>query len=597
MDREALVQDSITCVVTYITQQGTKSSLLVTIDVQDVNDVVPRFSNLQYPIHDLTIYEDLDEGQVVLYLMPFDPDSGLNGTVNYTITSGNEEGYFDLRLPMNVEENFPDRVLYLVKELDFEQTPLFNLTIRITDKGPHPLVSFQYILIQVTDVNDVNPTFPISNFYFDLPETHPVGKGHPFGKINATDEDSAIHAQIFYQLSQSSLTDYGELFAVNTTTGELYILQSFDYDDSDQPDDYTFFVDARNPESATGTTAEITVTVIDENDEKPLLTKFNRYEIRENVIPDNFVASFIDRDSSSPNNEIVNASISFDPPVNHTQPNIQVLTVLSTTIHFVDFQITQTLDRETTPFVNLTMHVTDNGTPPQTSETLITITVTDENDNAPQFLQEKFTGKLAEASKPTRLISTVLAIDPDQGSNAEFSYAIENTNPETAGEWFSINSTTGDISLVADPSYSTTVDGRVDITVTATDTGGNSNSTLVEIYVLPSVTFQPNSFMEYSNMDLIASSIVYLEFRTDRNNSNVLLLYQHSAAGSLSVSLEIINSKIVYSTNGVSQIEKSVHLLQNKWYSVLLNKNDLVSINNNYRLIHVFSTLLILCLD
>ena len=556
--------------------------------MQDVNDVVPRFSGLQRPIHNITIYEDLDEGQVVLYLMPFDPDSGLNGTVNYTITNGNEAGYFDLRLPMNVEKNFPDRVLYLVKELDFEQTPLFNLTVRITDKGPQPLVSFQYILINIADVNDRDPTFPISNFYFDLPETHPIGKEHPFGKINATDEDSAIHAQIFYQLSQSSLSEYGELFAVNTTTGELYILQAFDYDDSDEPKVYTFLVDARNPESATGTNAEITVTVIDENDEKPLLIKFADYEISENVIPDNFIAIFKDKDSSFINNEIVTASISFNPAVNHTQPNVQENTVLSSTIYFVNFKITQTLDRETTPFIYLTMHVTDNGTPPQTSENIITITVTDENDNAPQFLQEKFTGKIAEVSKPTRLVSTILASDPDLGSNAEFSYAIDNTIPEIAGEWFSINSTTGEIYLVADPSYSATIDGRVDITVIANDTGGNSNSTLVEISVLPSVTFQPNSFMEYSNIDLIASSVVYLEFRTDRNSSNLLLLYQHSAASSLTVSLEIINSKIVYSTNGVSQIEKTVHLLQNKWYSVLLNKNDLVSINDNYQLIHVY---------
>ena len=575
IDREALVEttdnENLTCLVNYKDDQDNSLSLIICVMIEDINDIVPSLFGLQ---QNITIFENLPIGQVIKYLMPFDLDKGLNGTVNYTIVQGNEMEYFRLRSPSSEGDASPDRLLYLEKELDYEATPVFNLTFLITDQGANPLTSHQNLVIFVADVNDQVPTFD-SNFHFDIPETFPIGTDDPFGRVNATDEDSPTHAQIFYSLSQSSMK-YSDIFDVNTTTGDLYLLQSIDYDTSEQTV-YIFSVEARNPESASGTHAEITVTITDVNDEQPTLNvPLNIEKIPENTIPDLIVATYIDNDKDSPNNEIINVSVSFSPPVIHSVPAIQSFQGQS--FYFIRIKINQTLDREKTPFINLTIFVTDNGIPSQTSETSFTITVTDENDNAPQFNDTASSGKVSESSKPDRYVLTVAAYDVDNGTNGEFHFAITGATPAVAESWFDINPVTGDIYLVDEVDYYIAINGRVELEVSAIDHGTNSNTntTIVEIIILPSITFQPNSFQEYSNVDLIDSTIIYLEFRTDRNDTNALLLYQYSSVTSTATSLQIIDNKLVY-LNGNNMIEKPISLLQNQWYSILINKNDLVS--------------------
>ncbi len=577
IDREALVEtrdsDILTCVVTYKDDQDNTLSLVVTIEIEDLNDVVPTLFGLQHPVQNQTIYENLAIGQVIRYLMPYDLDKGLNGTVNYTIINGNELKFFELRSPTIDGDASPDRLLYLLKPLDYEQTPLFNLTFQITDKGVNPLMSYQQLLIHVADVNDQIPIFHSPSFHFNVAETAPIGSEYPFGRVNATDEDSATHAQIFYRLSQSSL-EFSDLFDVNTTTGSLSLLRPIDYD-SDEPVEYAFSVEARNPESIGGTNAKITVTITDVNDEVPTLhnTPSNIEEISENIMPKLIVAPYQDKDEHSPNNEIVNVSVSFSPAVSYLQPSISILPMSE--LYFVTVQINETLDREKTPIINLTIFVTDNGIPSQTSETTFTITVTDENDNAPQFNKEKFTGKISESSRPNRYVLTVTAFDLDNGSNGTFHFDIIETMPSIAQGWFSINSTTGDIHLINEVDYYA-VNGRVELLVSATDHGNdsNTNTTIVEISILPSITFPPNSFQEYSIIDLIDSSIIYLEMRTDRNGTNALLMYQYS--DSTITSLQLIDNRLVYLRDD-TMIEKNVTFHQNKWYSILIDKNDLVS--------------------
>lgn len=567
IDREYFIEttdkDTITCVGEYKGgtsngAAGTKLSLIVTISIKDVNDVVPKFFGLQQPIDNRTVYENLRKGSIVLYLMPYDLDNGANGTVNFTIIEGNEEDYFKLRPPVS-GDNSPDRVLYLNKDLDYEQIPVFNLTFKITDHGETPLVSYQYLLIHLIDVNDEDPAFPVSQFYFDVPEDHPVGRDHPFGRVNATDQDSATHAEIFYLLVGSS-----DVFEVNITTGELYLLQSLDYD-AGAPT-LSFSVDARNPGMKTGTNAEIEVTVLDVNDEVPKLIQITPTAIFENETSFDITAIYQDSDMESPNNQIVNASVSFSSPVEY-----QIFLLGGGPLYFIRIIANYTLDREKTPVLNATIFVTDNGLSPLTSITTVSIEIIDANDNAPQFTQEKFLGKVLEVSEPERYVLTVTAIDPDYKENAEFEFMISEVTPPIAQDWFTIDSITGDIYLVKKPSYSS-VEGQVDINVTARDHAGNSNWTVVEISVIPPITFEPNSFQEYSNINLVGSSTVYIEFRTDRSNSSLLLLYQRSIdqqSPLLEAYLQLIENKMVYS-NGSNEIEKTFDFQSNKWYSVLI---------------------------
>ena len=580
IDREDLIEktnrDSLTCWVNYVNAKTTLSSLLVTFNIQDINDVVPTFFGLNHTVHTLNIFENLPTGQPILILMPYDLDKGANGTVNYTIIKGNEQGYFELRSFDDDMERSSDRILYLAKKLDREENSSYNIIFRIADQGPNQLTSTQQLLINIQDVNDQTPSFVTSYYSFEVPEDQPVGRDHPFGRINATDDDdSAIHSQIFYFFDNTS--QFRDLFAVNLTTGELHLLKSIVYERDLEPPNYPikyrFDVEARNPASEVGTKAEICVTIIDVNNEIPRLIGFHQCEIPENKILFQFVATFKDFDKQKPNNEINNGTISFVPDIAHSEVKVQYLGGY----YFLKFKNTEPLDREKTPFFVLTISVSDKGTPPLTSHTNVTINVTDINDNAPQFTEERFIGKIAKASEPKKYVLTISASDPDEGINGRFYFMIDSVSPSTAWNWFSINASSGQLFLTANRNYNSDVSGTIEINVSVTDYGNDTktNKTTVEITMIGSITLQPNAFQEYSKIDLISSSIVYVEFRTDRNESDALLLYQYSSNLQQRATLQILDKKLVYSNNNID-LENDIHLYQNRWYSALINKNDQV---------------------
>ena len=76
-----------------------------------------------------------------------------------------------------------------------------------------------------------------------------------------------------YLIFFDNSSQFRDLFAVNLTTGELYLLKSIDCDSasSSYPITYELHVETRNPANEVGTDAEISVTIIDVNDEIPRL--------------------------------------------------------------------------------------------------------------------------------------------------------------------------------------------------------------------------------------------------------------------------------------------------------------------------------------
>ena len=72
----------------------------------------------------------------------------------------------------------------------------------------------------------------------------------------------------------------------------------------------------------------------------------------------------------------------------------------------------------------------------------ITIVVDDENDNDPQFSQQKYTASIPEDILPNSDVLTVHAVDADTGINSKIFYSLAN---ET--HWlFKIDNKTGVIS-------------------------------------------------------------------------------------------------------------------------------------------------------
>ncbi|KAJ6652500.1 hypothetical protein lerEdw1_011470 [Lerista edwardsae] len=116
-------------------------------------------------------------------------------------------------------------------------------------------------------------------------------------------------------------------------------------------------------------------------------------------------------------------------------------------------KVTQPLDREKIDKYHLLSHaVSENGKPEEEPMDII-VTVTDQNDNKPQFTQEVFRGSVLEGATPGTSVMQVTATDADDAIetyNGVIAYSILSQVPEEPHKQvFAINRATGALSVIA----------------------------------------------------------------------------------------------------------------------------------------------------
>lgn len=149
------------------------SIALVTIQVEDKNDCPPRFESFSQPMLTqgsstpkkmggpatparasvispfssstrlVKIMEDWPVGGVVTQVIAKDDDLGLGGIVRYFLMDGDENGDFAI--------DEVSGVVRIRKELDYEKTSIYNLTIRARDLGTPPLFTDSFLVIEVSE--------------------------------------------------------------------------------------------------------------------------------------------------------------------------------------------------------------------------------------------------------------------------------------------------------------------------------------------------------------------------------------------------------------------------------------------------------------
>ncbi|XP_054998782.1 protocadherin beta-8-like [Sorex araneus] len=130
--------------------------------------------------------------------------------------------------------------------------------------------------------------------------------------------------------------------------------------------------------------------------------------------PETVVAVFSVSDSDSEENGKITCFIQDDLP----------FLLKSSLENFYTLLTERPLDRESQAEYNITITVTDMGTPSLQTQHTITVLVSDVNDNAPAFSQPSYTLLVGENNSPALHIGSVSATDPDEGSNAQVTYSL-----------------------------------------------------------------------------------------------------------------------------------------------------------------------------
>ena len=126
-----------------------------------------------------TVAEDTIAGATILTLEAFDSDLAReNCGFDFAIANGNEGIAFQIESSVRFLEGRGFQTvgtLLLAEGLDFETTPLYNLTVVVSDRGVPQKSSSVAVVITVGDVNDNPPVFSRAEYGVSLSEGAAAG--------------------------------------------------------------------------------------------------------------------------------------------------------------------------------------------------------------------------------------------------------------------------------------------------------------------------------------------------------------------------------------------------------------------------------------
>ncbi|KAM7140550.1 protocadherin beta-14 isoform 22-T22 [Molossus nigricans] len=402
LDREDLCGSTDPCVLHFqVLLQNPLKLFRAELHIKDINDHSPTFLDKEIL---LKISESTTLGTTFPMESAQDLDIGSNSLQNYTISPNS---HFSVKVQDSGDGKiYPE--LVLDRMLDHEKEPELRLTLVALDGGSPPRSGTTMVLIKVLDINDNSPEFPQGLYEVQVPEDTAIGSW--IITISAKDLDAGNYGKISYIFLHAS-EDIRKTLEINSTSGEIRLISSLDFE---LIQSYTINIQAIDGGSLSGKSA-ILVRVVDVNDNPPeiVITSLNS-PIPENSSPEMVVAVFSLRDQDSGDNGKMVCSI---------QDNLPFL-LKPTFKNFYTLVTEQPLDRETNTKYNITITVTDLGTPRLKTQHNITVLVSDVNDNAPAFTKTSYTLFIQENNSPALLIGSVSATDRDAGANAQVTYSL-----------------------------------------------------------------------------------------------------------------------------------------------------------------------------
>ncbi|XP_055411872.1 protocadherin beta-15 [Bubalus kerabau] len=368
--------------------------------VRDINDHAPEFPEREMT---LKIPENSPPGTVFPLKKAQDLDVGNNNIQNYSISPNS---YFHVSSRNRGDgRKYPE--LVLDRELDREKQALLRLTLTALDGGSPPRSGTTQVRILVLDINDNAPEFAQAHYQVQVLENSPVGA--LVVKVSARDLDIGTNGEVSYSLFYSS-QEISPTFELNSLSGEVRLIKKLDFETVSS---YDLDIDAFDGGGLSGK-CSVSIEVVDVNDNAPELTISSLTSPIPENSPETEVALFRIRDRDSGDNGKMTCSIQDDLPF-ILKPSEE---------NFYTLVTNGALDRESKAEYNVTITVTDLGTPRLKTEHNITVLVSDVNDNAPAFTQTSYTLWVRENNSPALHISSVSATDTDAGANAQVTYSL-----------------------------------------------------------------------------------------------------------------------------------------------------------------------------
>ncbi|XP_051276649.1 protocadherin Fat 2 [Dicentrarchus labrax] len=401
LDREREVEYNLVAKATDGGGRSCQADILLMI--QDMNDNPPRFSSSHYEV---TVFDNTTIRTPIAVIYAKDPDTGINSEVKYSLLAG-DSGYFSL-------DEFSG-ILRLERPLTPDTPPTFELKVKATDRGlPRHLYSVATVTVDVVSLDDYQPVFLSSEYIAQLPESLAVGS--EVLSVSALTRDGGGPDPVSYRIVSGN--EDGR-FLLDSRTGLLTLIAPLDFEVSRE---HYLSVEGNRGKSSLSDITTVIINVTDVNDNAPVFGRGDySTEISEDLTPGGLVMKVTATDQDGPINNLLRYSIVSGDP-------LQQFSIHSRS---GEISVRTALDREEIPHYSLTVQAADEGDPPLSSAVLITITVTDVNDNPPVFSQINHSLLLQEGESVGSSILQLVVTDKDTPRNGPpFSFHIVSGNED-----------------------------------------------------------------------------------------------------------------------------------------------------------------------
>ena len=288
-----------------INREVSVQTIPIKLAIQDINDNVPSWNSVGKQLDGLPMLEanilEQSSGNKILVPSAYDPDSGRNGEISYSLESynnplsGKSLEHNEELVPFSISGPLNGMLqLTPFQTIDYEKQSVYDLLLIASDAGEPPNVGIAHLRVNVIDVNDEAPVF--TQQVFTPPGGHGISeRTHP-GKVilnvTAIDGDaSERNSRLTYSMVPSSNRLISEIFSVHPD-GRIILRHWLDYETLEpthmassptalheappsKGKQFAFFVKSTDsappPYEKTGT-ALVVIPIIDENDERPIIS-------------------------------------------------------------------------------------------------------------------------------------------------------------------------------------------------------------------------------------------------------------------------------------------------------------------------------------
>lgn len=449
-----------------------RAETALTITIQDLNDNAPEFEHSYYSFNFLELQPNIS---YIGQLVATDRDKqGPNSIISYSLQQPSDVFSIDPA----TGEIFSKRSLhYRHSHMVVSPENMYSVIVLAIDNGKPPMYSECFVNINIVDSNNNAPQFEQKQYL--SPVLNNANIGEDIVQVVAKDLlDSGINAEVEYFIIGGNGSDH---FAIDKTDGWVSLRNRLTNEPGTQ---YKLIVRAADrgiPLQEDET--EVKIIITGENRYSPVFTSIS-YQV---IVPENepigsaiLTVTATDDDIDEPN-----AMVRYTISSGNERKEFAVDPIAG------EITILQSLDYDTIQEYHLNITAQDLAFKSRSAVAMLTVTLTDINDHAPEFNQSVYHAYVAENSPMNTFVYRAIATDKDSPRNAIIHYSIMRGMHSNL---FNIVQTTGEI--VSKATFDYEQEREYELTIKAMNPDSPMSSTATVIVHVTGVNEYYPSFLQ-----------------------------------------------------------------------------------------------------